>query len=63
MEASASTALLKPMVMAGSSTCVVLGRICRTRMRPLEAPSAGALHIIHVRSAAKAVRVTRAKLG
>ena len=43
MDASASTALLKPMVRAGSSTCTVLGRICRTRMRPLEAPISRAL--------------------
>ena len=43
MEASASTALLKPMVMAGSSTWMVLGRMCTTRMRPLPAPMSRAL--------------------
>ena len=43
MEASASTALLKPMVRAGSSTLQVLGRMCRHRMRPLDAPMSRAL--------------------
>ena len=43
MDASAKTALLKPMVSAGSRTLAVLGRICRQRMRPLEAPISRAL--------------------
>ena len=45
MDASASTALLNPIVRAGSSTGAVLGSICTARIRALPAPISRALLI------------------